>query len=314
MTQATIATLTLNPALDKSAKVDHVVPEHKLRCHSAQQEPGGGGLNVARAVHKLGGTALALYTCGGLTGETMQQLLAAEGIAQSALPIQGWTRESFAVLEESTSMQYRFSLPGPQLSTAEWQQALAAVTTLAPRPDWLVASGSLPDGAPEDFYAQLARVGKEVGMRVIVDTSGPALHALAEAEAWLLKPNLRELSQLTGQALDDEVAQERALMDLIETGHAQAIVLSLGNAGVLLATAAGCEHLRSPIVPIVSKIGAGDSLVGGLTLALARGWPLREAVQYGIAAGAACVMTAGTELCRRADTERLYQHMQASAG
>ncbi|MBP6819952.1 MAG: 1-phosphofructokinase family hexose kinase [Acidobacteria bacterium] len=312
MSQQIIATLTLNPAFDKSARVDQVVPEHKLRCHSAQQEAGGGGVNVARAIHKLGGQALALYTCGGLTGTALKQLLTDEAIQHQPLPIKDWTRESFAVLEESTGLQYRFSLPGPHLQTAEWRQALTVLQTLEPRPQWLVASGSLPTGVPDDFYAQVARIGKELGISVIVDTSGPALHAMADAEAFLLKPNLRELNQLTGQSLDNEAEQERAVCELIESGHAQAIVLSLGSAGVLLATAQGCLRLRSPIVPIVSKIGAGDSLVGGLTLALARGWPLTEAVTYGVAASAACVMTPGTELCRLAETDRLYQSLQNS--
>lgn len=269
---------------------------------------------MSRAIRKLGGQSLALYTCGGPPGAILQQLLEDEGIVQCALPMQGWTRESFAVLEESTSQQYRFSLPGPQMQESEWKQALAQLATLTPRPDWLVASGSLPLGLPDDFYAQVARLGKDLGMRVIVDTSGPALHAMVEAEAFLLKPNLRELRQLMGQPLDEEAAQEDALQKLIQAGHAQAVVLSLGSAGVLLATKEGCQRLRSPIVPIVSKIGAGDSLVAGLTLALARGWPLVEAVGYGVAASAACVMTPGTGLCRLADAERLYQRICNASG
>ena len=313
MKQASIVTLTLNPTVDKSVHVDRVIPEHKLRCHTARQEPGGGGLNVARAIHKLGGTATALYACGGLTGARLQQLLTGEGIQHQPLAVQGETRESFAVFEESTTQQFRFSLPGPQLMQSEWEQVFAALQTITPRPEWLVASGSLPPGVPDDFYARLGQAGKELGMRVIVDTSGPALHALAKAEVFLLKPNLRELGQLLQQTLEDETEQERALQELIATGHAQAVVLSLGGAGVLLATEKECVRLRSPIVPIKSKIGAGDSLVAGLTLALARDWPLLEAVRYGVAASAACIMTEGTELCRLADTERLYARIRDAA-
>lgn len=310
MKQEKIVTLTLNPTVDKSVHVDRVVPEHKLRCHSLQQEPGGGGLNVSRAIHKLGGESLALYTCGGMTGALLQQLLSAEGIPQQPLPVQGATRESFAAFEEISRQQYRFSLPGPQLTPAEGEQVITTVENLTPRPAWLVASGSLPPGLPQDFYARLAQVGQELGIRVIVDTSGPALHALAKSEVFLLKPNLRELRQLLAQSLEEEAAQERALQELIATGHAQVVVLSLGSAGVLLATEKECLRLRSPIVPILSKIGAGDSLVAGLTLALARNWPLVEAVRYGVAASAACVMTPGTELCRLEDTERLYERIR----
>lgn len=306
MNQQSIVTLTLNPTVDKSVSVDRLMPEHKLRCHALRQEPGGGGLNVSRAIRQLGGESFALYTCGGLNGALLQQLLTDEGLRHQPLPLQGATRESFAVFEESTTQQFRFSLPGPQLRQSEWEQVFTTLQAITPRPAWLVASGSLPPGVPDDFYARLGEVGKALGMRVIVDTSGPALRALAAAEVFLLKPNLRELSQLLQQSLADEAEQERAIQELIATGHAQAVVLSLGGAGVLLATEKECVRLRSPIVPIKSKIGAGDSLVAGLTLALARDWPLSEAVRYGVAASAACVMTPGTELCHLKDTNRLY--------
>jgi 6-phosphofructokinase 2 len=270
LTQQTIITLTINPALDKSTKVQQVIPEHKLRCHDAHQEPGGGGLNVARAIYKLGGEALAIYMSGGLTGETLQHLLKIEGIKHQALPIEGWTRESFAVLEEGSQQQYRFVLPGPVLREAEWRAALDAFAALDPRPDWLVASGSLAPGVPDDFYAQLACLAARQGTKVIADTSGAALRALTQAEVFLLKPNLRELSQLVGRPLHDEAEQEQAAQALLQAGNAQAVVISLGGAGVLLVSPEESVRLRTPIVPIVSKIGAGDSLVAGLTLALAK--------------------------------------------
>lgn len=311
--QQVIVTLTMNPSLDKSTKAAHVMPEHKLRCEAARMEPGGGGLNVARALYKLGGAARALFTSGGSPGAMLQQLLEKEGIAQHALPIQGATRESFAVLEESTGQQYRFVLPGPTLQEAEWQGCLDVLATLDPKPDWIVASGSLPPGVPDDFYARVAQMAHSLGARAIVDTSGAALRAMAQAEVYLLKPNLRELSQLANQPLNDEEQQERVARELIETGHSQAVVVSIGAAGALLVSKEDCLRVRSPSVPVISKIGAGDSLTAGLTLALARGWPLRQAVAFGVAAGAAAVvMTPGTELCRREDAEKLYQRLSVA--
>ncbi|HXF60716.1 MAG TPA: PfkB family carbohydrate kinase, partial [Caldilineaceae bacterium] len=154
--QPTIVTLTMNPALDKSTQVQRVVPEEKLRCDALTAEPGGGGVNVSRVIHALGGRSLLVYLVGGLTGQALAQLLQAEGLHTQPIPIAGSTRESFTVLEEVSLCQYRFNMPGPVLAEAEWQNALETVAGIAPRPAYLVASGSLPPGAPSDFYVRLA--------------------------------------------------------------------------------------------------------------------------------------------------------------
>jgi 6-phosphofructokinase 2 len=308
-----IATLTMNPTIDKSATIEHVAPDRKLRCQEPRLDPGGGGLNVSRAINKLGGESVALYPCGGPTGAMLQGLLEQEGLRHHSIPIRGWTRESFTVLETATGQQYRFIMPGPRLHETEWRQCLDALVALDPRPDYIVASGSLPPGVPSDFYARVARLANNSGARLIVDTSGEALRLAASAEVYLLKPNLRELSQMTGEQLMDEQKQEAAARRIIEAGQSEVVVVSLGAAGVLLATKEGCERIRSPIVPIVSRVGAGDSTVAGIVLSLARGSSLREAVCFGVAAGAAAVMTPGTELCRREDAESLYQRVIQSA-
>ena len=169
-----------------------------------------------------------------------------------------------------------------------------------------------PPGVPDDFYARLARLGDELGAKVIVDTSQRALCAAVEAGVYLIKPNLRELSQLAGRDLEDEADQERVAGEIVRNGGARYVVVSLGAAGVLLVSEDGCERMRAPTVPIKSKVGAGDSMVAGIVLSLARGMPPREAVRFGVAAGAAAVMTPGTELCRREDTERLYERIKAA--
>ncbi|WP_371830663.1 1-phosphofructokinase family hexose kinase [Candidatus Entotheonella palauensis] len=225
------------------------------------------------------------------------------------MQIADWTRESFVVLEKTTKQQFRFGMPGPTLSETEWRHCLDVLAALNPSPDYIVASGSLPLGVPADFYARVARLGRKCGARVIVDTPGEALRAAVHEGVYLVKPNLRELSDLADHDLKEEAQQEAAVMDLVHRENCQAVVLSLGAAGVLLGSASGCERFRAPTVPIVSKVGAGDSTVAGLVLSLARGRSLHEAVQFGIAAGAAAVMTPGTELCRREDTERLYERL-----
>ncbi len=177
----------------------------------------------------------------------------------------------------------------------------------------IIASGSLPPGVPDDFYYQVATLGRDLGARVIIDTSGPALQAAVGASLFLIKPNLRELALLVGRVLDDEDAVEQAALELVGSGHSTAVVVSLGAAGALLATGDGCERLRAPTVPIRSKVGAGDSMVAGIVAGLVRGLDLREAARFGVAAGAAAVMTPGSELCRREDTERLYRRVHREA-
>jgi len=310
---SSIVTLTLNPAVDKNTHIDRVVAEDKLRCKAPSREPGGGGINVSRVVDRLGESSTTFYTSGGLTGKTLESLLDDEKLAHTPLPVGDWTRENLIVYETSTDRQFRFGMPGPELTAAEVEACLDALRDARPTPDYLVASGSLPPGAPEDTYAAVAEVAHALGARPILDTSGAALWAAMDAGWYLLKPNLRELEQLAGDDLDTETQRIDAARAFIERGWCEVVVLSMGASGALLITPDRAKHVRSPTVPIASRVGAGDSMVGGLAVALARGLELDAAVRFGVAAGAAAVTTPGTELCRRADTERLFDQMQKQA-
>ncbi len=304
-----IATLTVNPTIDVSTTVDHVTPDQKLRCGAPRYEPGGGGINVARAITRLGGRSDALYAAGGTVGEMMGRLLDQESVSHRPLAIDGVTRQSIMIFEETSGRQFRFGMPGPELSESEWRRCIETFEEMSAFPDYVVASGSLPPGPPVDFYARLARVVRERGGRIIVDTSGEPLRAAAEAGVYLLKPNMRELAAIAGRNIEDEADQERVARMLVEEGKSEAVVVSLGAAGALLVTRDSRARLRSPSAPIRSKVGAGDSMVGGMALALARGERLTNAVMHGMAAGAAAVMTPGSELCRREDAERLYDRL-----
>lgn len=308
-----IVTLTVNPALDISTAVSNVVPDRKLRCGEPVYEPGGGGINVSRVIVRLGGRSFAVYAAGGHTGRFLRDLLDREGVPNQPVPIAAPTRESFMVYEEATGQQYRFGMPGPTLREEEWGGLIDALSALEPRPDYLVGSGALAPGSPEDFYARLARAGKRLGARVIVDTSGEALRQAVREPVYLVKPNYRELIDLVGREPRDETEQESLAMELVRQGCCTAVLVSLGSAGVLLATREGTERLRAPVVPVRSKVGAGDSTVAGVALGLAQGRPLRDAVLLGLAAGAAAVMTPGSELCRREDTERLHRLILSGA-
>lgn len=303
---ARIATLTLNPALDVSTRTDKVRPTHKLRCEAPRAEPGGGGINVARVIHALGGDVTAVFPCGGPTGATFEALLRETGVPVAPVPIAGAMRESFTVDEAESGAQYRFVLPGPSLAGEELDQLLQTVTGLDPAPGYVVASGSLPpDCDPAVFHTLCGLCGK-VGARLVIDTSGPALAALEGGCAWLIKPSLRELQELVGRDLATDAEQLAAARELRDRGFAEVVVVSLAERGALLV--AQDAELRMPAieVPNGSAVGAGDSMVAGLTLALAADKRLEEVLLYGIAAGAAALLTPGTELTRREDVERLY--------
>ena len=304
-----IVTISLNPAIDKSSSVAHVVPERKLYCKPPRFEPGGGGVNVSRAIQKLGGKSLLPYPAGGLTGKRLQELLDEENLDHRLFPIVGMIRESLVILEESTGRQYRFGMPGPKLKKNEWEPFLQKLAVIDPPPDYMVASGSLPPGAPPDFYAQVARIGKKKGTKTIVDVSGIALKAALEEGVFLIKPNVREFRELVGEDIKEESQIKAEAQKMVKNGRCEVLVISLGAAGALAVSEDFVEHILPPTVPIVSKVGAGDSMVAGIALSLARGNPLRESLLFGVAAGSAAVMTPGTELCQREDAERLYESM-----
>lgn len=307
---ARIVTLTLNPAVDLYTRTPRVVPTHKLRCGPALVHPGGGGINVARVVARLGGDVRAVFPAGGITGERLRHLLEAEGLPFEAVPIAGETRESFSVHESEGEREYRFVLAGPALGEAEWQSCLQRVLAAAEGCRFVVASGSLPPGVPEDFYARLARLLAARGLPLVLDTSGPALAAAIEAGVHAIKPSLAELRELTGTALDDLAARRAACEAILRRGGAQLVALSLGAEGALLVSADAAWSAAAVRVPVASTIGAGDSFLGGLVWALARGEPTERAFARAMAASAAALLAPGTGLCTPADVERLLPQVQ----
>ena len=304
-----ILTVTVNPSVDVSTSVDAVTPEHKLRCTEARRDAGGGGVNVARVLQRFGVACRALYPAGGTPGKLLQELLDEEGVESVVVGIAGETRESFTVLERSSGREYRFVLEGPELRGTEWQGCLAHVEGVRDRPDYVVASGSLPRGVPDDFYARLARAVRARGSRLVLDASGPALAAALEEGVHLVKPNLRELRELTGEALETEPQWLAAAQKLVEAGKAQVVALSLGHRGALV-VAEGLR-LRAPAIPvkIASTVGAGDSFLAAMLWRLDAGAGLEDAFRHGVAGGTAALLAPGTSLAERADTERLARQV-----
>ena len=307
-----LITLTLNPALDLATTTDHVAPTHKLRCGPVQRFAGGGGINVARVLHRLGADVCAWALAGGAAGTQVRQLLAAEGVLTLLQPISGDTRENFSVVETTTSQEFRFVLPGPTLQPAEWQACLDALATHTPPPRWLIASGSLPPGTPDDFYAQLARAASGRGVRVAVDTSGPPLAAALQAGVALVKPSLRELRDLLQQPLEQAVDWCTAAQSLVRSGAAHTVALSVGEQGAVLATREGVWQAPALNVPATTgTTGAGDCFLAALVWALDRGDAPAEALRWGVAAGAAALLHPGTTLAQAEDVQRLVRSVPA---
>jgi len=301
-----IVTLTMNPALDITTDAEGVRPTDKIRCTGVRYDPGGGGVNVALVAHNLGASVTAVFPAGGATGDVYGDLLTARGVPFHRVNIAGSTRESFTINEISTGLQYRFVLPGPSLTFAELRQCLVELRNLAASAKFVVASGSLPPGAPRNFYQQVALVCRDLGTRLILDTSGGGLKHITSG-VFLLKASLRELRECVGRELITGTEQLAAAHEIVDCGLAEAVVVSLGSDGAVLATST--ESKRFSAIPVrgVSGVGAGDAMVSAITVGLSRGWPLSESVRFGIAAGAAMMLTPGTEPCTRADTERLFE-------
>ncbi len=305
-----IITLTVNPAIDKSTTVAGIGPTTKLRCTEPSYDAGGGGINVSRAIKKLGGESLCMYLAGGLTGNYLKQLLSAQGIEQLTVPIAGRTRENLAVTDTSTNQQYRFGMPGPTVEKKEWENTLNQLEKQLRENEYLVASGKLPPGVPDDFYAQVGRIAEKKKARFILDTSGNALTKAADSHVYILKPNLAELAALCGVPSISAMELESLAKKFLENHDCEALVVSLGPKGALLATKYEMVHVSAPVVDQKSTIGAGDSMVAGMVMSLMWGKSFSDMVKYGVACGTAATMHPGTQLCKKADADKLNDWIQ----
>ncbi|MGN7722317.1 1-phosphofructokinase family hexose kinase [Chitinophaga sp. 22620] len=301
-----ILTITLNPALDKTSTVGSLQPDKKLRCATPVFEPGGGGINVARVVTRLGGAAVPLYFSGGPSGKRLTALLEKEGIRGIAVDIAGETRENLNITDQSSQRQYRFIMPGPEVTPAESRVLRATAHKLLDGAGYLVISGSQPSGLEPGIFKELAEAARDKSVRLVADVSGEGLQQAMQAGVYLAKPNLGELAALTGKEKLLEADAVSAARDIIQRGSCQVLAISMGEAGALLVTADITEKTPAPVVKRVSTVGAGDSMVAGMVLALQRGLDIREAIRFGVACGTAATLNPGTALCKKDDAEQLY--------
>ena len=307
---ADILTFTPNPALDVLTRIQKVSPTHKMRCEATLKHPGGGGVHVARVLHRLGANVVAVYPSGGITGERHHQMVHREGVRSHVIPIAEETRESFSVRETTTGDDYRFVLPGPTVTEAEWQACVDYIVQHGSK-KFLVLSGGLSPGMPDDLYARLVQAAQSLGVRVVLDANGPALNLGLQAKGvTLFKPSLRELQTLTGDTLESDAHCVAAARKLIDQRASEMVAVSLGADGALLVTQTDAWRAPALSVEVQTTIGAGDSFVGGMVWSMARGDAPQEAFRWGMAASAASLLRPGTALCEASDVHRLASAVQ----
>ena len=299
-----ILTVTLNPCIDKSSKAGIIKPESKLRCTEVVNEPGGGGINVSKALQKLETPSVALFPAGGNNGNMLCHMLKQEGILFHAVDTKVETRENWIMLETSTNNQFRFTFPGREVMEETITTLLDQIRSFAPT--FVVASGSLPPGLPDYFYGLIVKNATAVGAKCIVDTSGPALQALKGKHAYLIKPNIGELCKMLNVDWLDKADVPNAAQQAIADGFAEIIVISMGPNGAWMVSKDQQHFVPAPLVEKKSTVGAGDSMVAGITYSLQKNMPLRDAIRFGVACGSAATMNDGTQLFKKADAEKLF--------
>lgn len=307
MTQ--ILTITVNPALDLSTEAPAVLPDRKLRCTEPLVHPGGGGVNVSRAIANLGGQSRLMLAYGGPTGERLVALLREEGLAPETLGVSHDTRQSLSVRDAANGQQFRFMLPGPAWSVADCETARGTIMGAIEKDALVIPSGSLPPGMDVDFFLSMQSDIAAHGARMILDTSGPALRHAASRKTglYVLRMDLAEARDLSGAALAGVSDIADYAENLRLAGAARIVMIAAGAQGTVITTETGRSLTRPPVVAPLSRVGAGDSFIGAFALSLSRGDDPLTACAWGTAAAASAVTTEGTALCTRIDTER-YLH------
>jgi 6-phosphofructokinase 2 len=305
-----IITLTVNPALDKSAKIDGLIPKQKLSCHSIHYQPGGGGINISRMLKRLGSETNCIVTSGGDTGKRLTDLLEKESVQPKIIPVKEWTRENLSIVDTQSNLQYRFGMPGNELSKTELESIKKLLKKIVKPKDILVLSGSLCKKMPDDYYAQLIKLFSDKDINIVIDTSGQALIEALKENVYLIKPNQRELAQLAEKEFMYTAEQETFAMELVKSKKAQYVVVSLGARGAFIACNDGVFYKTTPSVKVKSTIGAGDSMVAGLLYGIQNEFPPEKMLKWGVACGVATTMGEGTSLATKENIDTVLKLMK----
>lgn len=304
-----VVTITFNPTIDKTLSVSKMIPEKKMYADTPTYEPGGGGVNVARGIHRLGGSVSAIYLSGGYHGELLSELLKKENVPAIPIKIESNTRESWIISDQNSGKQYRIVMPGPVVSASEWQQCLEALDSIQ-AVKFIVVSGSMPGGMPKDIYRDIGIIAAHKKAKVVVDSSGESLVNALRSSVYMIKPSLKELAYLIVALNLDGFSTTEAAKELIKRKYCEMVLISMGAGGAWLVSDDKSIEQRVPPVKTLSTVGAGDSLLAGFVYNLLHHRTLEEALRFGVACGSACTMNAGTALFKESDANNLYELMQ----
>ena len=304
-----IATITLNPCLDQHINVDGLVVDGTNRWSRLYRYAGGKGIDVSRAIHEMGGRTIAYGFIGGDVGKEVEILLDKDEVPFSFNPIKQETRTNFIITDTRTYKQTRIDAPGPRISKDELDRFIRKMRKIYPKPHLIVISGSVPPGVPANFYYTSVMEAKSFGVRAIVDSEGQWLEEAIKAKPYLIKPNVREAEGILKTELPTEEAIVKGALKLVKKGI-EVVVISRGKDGIIAATKRRVFKGVAPPVKVRSAVGAGDCTVAGLALKVTSNEPLVEACRLAVAMGSAAALTPGTELCHRADVERLLPRIK----
>ncbi len=304
-----IITITFSPCLDKNSSVEEFIPEKKLKCTPPVVKPGGGGINVARGLHRLGSPVTSIYPIGGFMGQMMLDLMGQEGLHSMTVKKSCETRENVIITEQTSNKQFRFGMPDSPLSNNELEECLRFLESTEDV-RYIIASGSLPEGVPDDIYVSVARIARSKNAKFILDTSGEPLRAALREGVYMIKPNLGELSSLAGKGKLKHEDVISIAQSIIEKGGCEIAVISMGKEGGMVVSKDLALLIPSPAVTVQSTVGAGDSMVAGIVHAFSQGKDVLEAVQFGVACGTATTLCPGSELFNPDDAYRLFDQIR----
>jgi 6-phosphofructokinase 2 len=298
----TVVTITMSPSVDYTLSVPRLMAEEKLRATVDATEPGGGGIQVARALRRLDEQVEAIVALGGTTGETLERLLVDEGVPLHPVRVRANTRPSLTMFAEDQQVNYRIVGEAGAVSEQEWRQVLDRLTEFDSLPPYVVMSGSFPPGVPTSLVRDVAQICRDRRSSMVFDGSGEALRFAVEEKVELLKPSKEELADIVGEdGYDPDFDYRRAARQVVDAG-VRVLVVSLGGAGTYVLTRDGDEaRVRPPKVQVASTVAAGDSTVAGLVAGLARGLPIVESVRLGTACGTGTCLHHGSQLFTHED-------------
>lgn len=304
-----IATVTVNPSIDQHMIVSLLKKDDAVRVDRWWRDPGGKGINVSRVIRELEGESLAICTAGGCAGYMLKRLLSDQNIPFKAFDILEETRINVIVTDESDGSQTRLSVPGPRMLLVQSEEFFEKIVSIEPFPQWWILGGSLPPGVPTDFYAKLIRALNEKGAKCILDTDEEALQLGIQSSPYMIKPNEYELGRLVGSPLTDQNSIVSSALAILKKG-VQVVAVTLGHRGAIVVTREASFRATTPVIEVKSKVGAGDSFIGGFMVSITQGNSFDEALRMGMAAGTAAVVNEGTALCRKADVYDLLPKIQ----